>query len=68
MADPRHPTVPGAPIKTLFAGEYFIQVKTSGLYLAGEEAKPLLPKKVYTLPHGTEAAKVCTFPQFLHLQ
>lgn len=62
MADPKHPTVPGAPTKLPTTGEYLIQVKNSGLYLAGEDSRPLIPKKVYTLAPGTMAPKVCTSP------
>ena len=62
MADPRHPTVPGAPAKVLVSGQYFVRVKSSGLYLADAEEQPLLPKKVYTLPGGTMAPMVrCHF-------
>lgn len=62
MADPKHPTVPGAPVRALLSGDYLIAAKTANLYLAGEDAKPLLPKKVYTLPGGTLAPKVCIVP------
>lgn len=51
------PNQPG-PVVRLLPGDYLIQAKTPQLYLAADEAQPLLPKKVFTLPHGTLAPKV----------
>lgn len=60
MADSKHSIVPDAPVESLLPGQYLIQVKTSSLYVAGENTLPIHRKQVLTLPHGTEASRVCT--------
>lgn len=55
MAAPNHPTVPHKPIP-LLTGDYYIQARTEPKrYVAVDERIPMFPRKLVTLPEGTEA-------------